>query len=110
MKRLCRSLVLLTALLVGCGVGLPESAAIPASPVVVASPDAPQSTAAQTSAEPESAATAASPDPSQADKTDFTGWVPMGINLEIQRDWSRSQVFVDAIKTARAFAPVATPW
>ena len=35
---------------------------------------------------------------------------PVGINLEAVNDWSRSFMFVDAMKSARQFGSVNTPW
>ncbi|MBM3465029.1 MAG: hypothetical protein FJX76_23260 [Armatimonadetes bacterium] len=36
--------------------------------------------------------------------------VPIGVNLDFNSDWSRELVFVDAMKSARRFGTVQTPW
>ncbi|MBM3463832.1 MAG: hypothetical protein FJX76_17185 [Armatimonadetes bacterium] len=36
--------------------------------------------------------------------------IPLGVNLEVNRDWSRSMLFVDAMKSARRFGTAQTPW
>ncbi|HVS72485.1 MAG TPA: fibronectin type III domain-containing protein [Phycisphaerae bacterium] len=40
----------------------------------------------------------------------FLSGAPVGINLEGVDDWSRSFMFVDAMKSARQFGSVASPW
>src|SRR5690349_20064804 len=36
--------------------------------------------------------------------------IPLGIHLELNRDWSRSFMFVDAMKSARQFGTPNAPW
>src|SRR5690349_19136295 len=36
--------------------------------------------------------------------------VPMGVNLEMVLDYSRSMMFVDALKSARKFGSADKPW
>jgi hypothetical protein len=40
----------------------------------------------------------------------FQSGTPIGVNLEEIKDWSRSFMFVDAMKSARKFGSATTPW
>lgn len=40
----------------------------------------------------------------------FQSGTPIGVNLEEIKDWSRSFMFVDAMKSARQFGSAAAPW
>ena len=40
----------------------------------------------------------------------YQSGTPVGVNLEEVKDWSRSFMFVDAMKSARIFGSAANPW
>lgn len=106
----------LSALLLGCGSGGADSDASTgaqvsdagvASAAVIELVGRTGATLTATSSEELTLRTAAVSDAS-ADRPG--GAQTIGINLEYSRDWAKSRMFVDLMRSSRVFGPVDTPW